>query len=136
MKTVTVFALLVALAVAVVVVFYVRRWRLKEQYSLLWLALSVAMLILAAFGDLTEWAADRLDVYYAPSILFFLGLAFVAVMLFHYSLEISRLSDQNRQLAQDVSLMRGRLEEAERRAAKPPGSAMSGEGGEPSSEPS
>lgn len=135
MKAVTVFAVLVALAIAVVVVFYVRRWRLKEQYSLLWLALAIAMLVLAAFGDLTEWAADRLDVYYAPSILFFLGLAFVAVMLFHYSLEISRLSDQNRQLAQDLGLMRGRLEEAERKAARPPEAATSGEGGEPSPEP-
>jgi hypothetical protein len=127
MKAVTVFAVLVALAVAVVVVLYVRRRRLKEQYSLLWLALSVAMLVLAAFGDLTEWAADRLDVYYAPSILFFLGLAFVAVMLFHYSLEISRLSDENRQLAQDLTLMRGRLEESEWRAPKAPESTMPGE---------
>jgi hypothetical protein len=54
--------------------------------------------------------ADRLDVEYAPSILFFLGLAFVAMMLFHYSLEISRLSDQSRRLAQELSLLRGRLE--------------------------
>ena len=45
---------------------------------------------------------------YAPSVLFFLALSFVAVMLFHYSLEISRLSDQNRELAQEVGLLRAR----------------------------
>jgi hypothetical protein len=38
------------------------------------------------------------------------ALAFVAAMLFHYSLEISRLSDQSRRLAQELSLLRSRLE--------------------------
>ena len=35
----------------------------------------------------------------------------VAVMLFHYSLEISRLSDQNRELAQELGLLRARMED-------------------------
>jgi hypothetical protein len=42
-------------------------------------------------------------VAYSPAVLFFLALAFVAVMLFHYSLEISRLSDQNKMLAQELA---------------------------------
>lgn len=98
--------------IALTVVFYIRRWRLKEQYSLLWLVLAVAMVIPAAAPDLVEWVADRLDVIYAPSILFFAALAVVAMMLFHYSLEISRLSDQNRDLAQELGLLRARLDDA------------------------
>jgi hypothetical protein len=101
----------VALLIALTVVFYVRRWRLKEQYSILWLVLAVVMVVTAATPDLVEWFAGRLDVQYAPSVLFFLALAFVAVMLFHYSLEISRLSDQNRTLAQEIGQLRTRIEE-------------------------
>ena len=111
LRPINVLVIVVALIVAATVVLYVRRWRLKEQYSLLWLVLAVGMVVPAAAPDLVEWFAAKLDVYYAPSILFFLGLAFVAVMLFHYSLEISRLSDQNRQLAQELGLLRTRLEE-------------------------
>jgi hypothetical protein len=110
-RPINVLIILVAVLVAATVVYYVRRWRLKEQYSLLWLVLAVTMVVLAAAPELVEWFAGKLDVYYAPSILFFLGLAFVAVMLFHYSLEISRLTDQNRQLAQELGLLRTRLEE-------------------------
>jgi hypothetical protein len=33
-------------------------------------------------------------------------------MLFHYSLEISRLSDQNRELAQEIGLLRARVEDS------------------------
>ncbi|MEX1255198.1 MAG: DUF2304 domain-containing protein [Dehalococcoidia bacterium] len=118
MRPINLLIIIVAVGVAATVVFYVRRWRLKEQYSLLWLILAVGMVVLAAAPELVEWFAAKLDVYYAPSILFFLGLAFVAVMLFHYSLEISRLSDQNRELAQELGLLRARLEETA--AAAPP----------------
>ncbi len=112
MRPVNIFIIVVALLVALTVVFFVRRWRLREQYSLLWLVLAVGMVVPAAAPGLVEWFAARLDVFYAPSILFFLALAFVAVMLFHYSLEISRLSDQNRTLAQALGLLRADLEAA------------------------
>ena len=109
-RPITVFVIVVAVAIAAVVLSYVRKWRLREEYSILWLLLSAAMVVLASFSGITVWAADRLDVQYPPSILFFVGLAFVAAMLFHYSLEISRLSDQSRRLAQELSLLRARLE--------------------------
>ena len=96
--------------IALVVVFYIRRWRLREEYSLLWLFLSAALIILTIDQGVMEWAARRLDVSYSPAVLFFLALAFVAVMLFHYSLEISRLSDQNKILAQEMSLLRAKLD--------------------------
>jgi len=111
MRPISIFVILVAALIAVVVVFYIRKWRLREEYSLLWLLLAAAMLVLASFEGITVWIADRLEVSYAPSILFFIGLAFVATMLFHYSLEISRLSDQSRRLAQELSLLRSRLEQ-------------------------
>lgn len=112
MRPISAFVVFVAVVIALVVVFYIRRWRLREEYSLLWLFLSAALIILTIDQGVMEWAADRLDVSYSPAVLFFLALAFVAVMLFHYSLEISRLSDQNKMLAQEMSLLRARLETA------------------------
>jgi hypothetical protein len=119
MRPISAFVVFVAVVIALVVVFYIRRWRLREEYSLLWLFLSAALIILTIDQGVMEWAARRLDVTYSPAVLFFLALAFVAVMLFHYSLEISRLSDQNRMLAQEMSLLRARLATA----ASPPASA-------------
>ena len=119
MRPISAFVVFVAVVIALVVVFYIRRWRLREEYSLLWLFLSAALIILTIDQGLMEWAADRLDVSYSPAVLFFLALAFVAVMLFHYSLELSRLSDQNKMLAQEMSLVRARLEAAGSRVASP-----------------
>ena len=61
-KPVTVFAIVVAVAIAAVVLSYVRKWRLREEYTILWLLLSVVMVVLAAFSGITVWVADRLDV--------------------------------------------------------------------------
>lgn len=118
MRPVSYFIIVIAVLIALTVVFYVRRWRLKEQYSLLWLVLAVGIVVFTAAPGLVEWFARRLNVFYAPAILFFLALAVVAMMLFHYALEISRLSDQNRELAQELGLLRARLEE--RRAPSTP----------------
>jgi hypothetical protein len=111
MRPISVFVIVVAVVIALVVLAYIRKWRLREEYSLLWLLLVAAMVLLASFEGITVWVADRLDVAYAPSILYFVALAFIAAMLFHYSLEISRLSDQSRRLAQEMSLLRSRLEQ-------------------------
>ena len=124
MRPISVLVVIVALLIALTVVWYVRRWRLKEQYSLLWLVLAIGMVVPAAAPGLVEWFANRLEVVDAPALLFFMALAFVAVMLFHYSLEISRLSDENRLLAQDLALMRTRIGERPDRSgggSGPPG---------------
>ena len=124
MRPISAFVIVVAVVIAVVVLTYIRRRRLREEYSLLWLLLVAAMVLLASFEGITVWVADRLDVAYAPSILYFVALAFIAAMLFHYSLEISRLSDQSRRLAQEVSLLRSRLEQETPPAAAEDGPAQ------------
>ncbi|MGV2794939.1 DUF2304 family protein, partial [Clostridium perfringens] len=42
----------------------VRRQKLKEQYSLLWILFSVVLLIVSFNVTLIEWIADRLGVKY------------------------------------------------------------------------
>jgi len=49
-------------------------------------------------------------IYYAPSALFAVTLAFVLMLLLHFSLVISRLADQNKVLAQKLSLLQQRVE--------------------------
>ena len=53
---------------------------------------------------------------YPPNALFFIAFAFVLVLLLHFSLAVSRLSDQTKVLAQRLALLEERLE---RRRHKP-----------------
>jgi len=89
----------------------VRRRRLKEQYSLLWLFTSFIILILAVWRDLLEFLARFLRIAYAPSLLFIAGIAFSFALILHYSVIISRLSSQNTRLAQEVGILHKELAE-------------------------
>jgi hypothetical protein len=102
----------------------VRRKRLLERYALLWLGSTVILLGLAVWKDLLSTLSTAVGIYYAPTALFAFALAFILVLLLHFSLVISRLADQNKVLAQRLSLLQQRVETLEGRlepeAAEPP----------------
>jgi hypothetical protein len=87
----------------------VRRRRLMERYALLWLFSAATLLLLAAWQGLLNSVSRALGIFYGTSLLFALAFAFVLALLMHFSLVISRLSDQNKVLAQRVGLMQQRI---------------------------
>jgi hypothetical protein len=109
-------AIVAAGGLFVIVFELVRRRRLMERYALLWLVSTFVLLALAAWRGLLEQVSTAIGIYYAPSALFVVALGFILVLLLHFSLVISRLADQNKVLAQRLSLMQQRLDELEHRA--------------------
>jgi hypothetical protein len=109
-------AILAAGGLFLVIFELVRRRRLMERYALLWLVSTFVLLALAAWRGLLEQVSSAIGIYYAPSALFVVALGFILVLLLHFSLVISRLADQNKVLAQRLSLMQQRLDELERGA--------------------
>jgi len=106
--------IVIAVLVALIVVELVRRRRMMERYALLWLGAAATLLVLALWkGLLTTLSAD-VGIKAPANALFAVGFAFVVVLLLSASLAISRLSDQNKQLAQRVALLADRLAALER----------------------
>ena len=96
-----------------VVLELVRRRRLMERYALLWLFSAVVLLGLSSFRGLLEDAASLIGIAYPPSALFFIAFAFVLVLLLHFSLAVSKLTDQSKVLAQRLALLDKRLRDIE-----------------------
>jgi hypothetical protein len=105
------------LALFLLVFELVRRRRLMERYALLWLFSTVVLLGLALWKHLLEQVASAIGIFYAPSALFVVAFGFILAILLHFSLVISRLSDQTKVLAQRVGLLQQRLDLVEGRAA-------------------
>jgi len=89
----------------------VRRRRLMERYALLWLFAATILLALSVWSDLLNQLSDAVGVQYGPSTLFAVALGFVVVLMLHFSLVISRLTDQNKVLAQRVAMLQSQVEE-------------------------
>ena len=100
-----------SLVLLFVVLELIRSRRLRERYALLWLFSSAILLALAVWRSLLETLASKIGIFYPPSALFAVAFAFVLVMLLHFSLSTSRLSDQNKVLAQRLALLQQRVDE-------------------------
>ncbi|MCX6510979.1 MAG: DUF2304 domain-containing protein [Actinobacteria bacterium] len=103
-------ALLVALAIVGIVIL-VRRRYLKAKYSLLWLSLGAVMVIIAAVPGLLDWTAERLGIWYQPTLLILLGLALLLLIVVHFSYELTRSENRTRELAEQLALLRLRVTE-------------------------
>ena len=96
------------------VVELVRKRRLKEEYSILWIAVSLGTAVLASWGGLLIGITRMVGAVSANSVIFFFGLLFLAALLLHLSVRVSGLSEQNKDLTQELALLAGRLEDVER----------------------
>lgn len=108
---VTIAASIAAILLLAVIFELIRSRRLQERYALLWLLTGIVALVLAVWRDGLGKLSSVVGVSYPPSMLFLATGFFVVVLLLHYSTVISRLSDQNRTLAQRLALLEGRIEE-------------------------
>lgn len=83
----------------------VRRKHLMERYAILWLLAGVTVLVLGLWKGLLTSISHAVGIAYPPSALFAIAFVFVLALLVHFSTTISRLSDQNKVLAQRVALL-------------------------------
>ena len=111
-------AIVAAAALILVLLDLVRRRRLLERYALLWLFSAAVLLALAIWRDLLADVADLLGVAYPPNALFLIAFGFVLVLLLHFSLAVSRMSDQIKVLAQRLALLDEHVRKADQQAAE------------------
>ncbi|WP_426573002.1 DUF2304 domain-containing protein [Aquihabitans sp. McL0605] len=115
--TAHVFLAAVVVAALVFTISGVRRDKLRSRYSLLWLAIVVALVPLAVFPGLLDRLSTRLGISYPPVIILSLSVAFLFLVSVHLSWEVSRADDRLRVLAEEVALLRADLEAAGHPAA-------------------
>lgn len=109
------FAAIISTALMLVVVFeLVRQRRLMERYSLLWLFASIVLLFLSIFTGILGWFSTLVGIATPSNALFAVAISFATLMLLHFSVTVSRLSDQNKVLAQKLAATEERLRRLER----------------------
>jgi hypothetical protein len=94
-----------SLALLLFIIELVRRRRLKEEYSVLWVATAILLLLLAAFGGLLRGFTNAIGASSQASTLYFFGLIFVVFLLLHFSLRVSALERRVIVLLQEIALL-------------------------------
>lgn len=84
----------------------VRKNKILERYSLLWIFMSIVLLILSSSPIFINTIAKRLDIMNPPSLLFLFGLVYLLIYNLHITTVISKQSEKITRLAQELALMK------------------------------
>jgi len=124
---------IVALAVSLVllgaVLELVRRRKLTEEYSFLWIGCSLALLALAVKRDILDETAHWLGVFYPPIVLVLVLILMVFVASLCFSVIVSRQRRQIERLIEETAVLSAELRDlrqAVSRQSGRPGQAADG----------
>lgn len=93
-----------------IIILCVRQKKLKEAYAMLWLLSGMIMLAIAIFPNVLRIISKLIGIVYPPATLFLLLLSGVIVILFQYSLLLSRNQEKISRLAQEIALLKNEIE--------------------------
>jgi hypothetical protein len=112
-------ALTVSVVLLLAVLELVRRRKLTEEYSFLWILSSLALLALSIRREILHDAARWLGVYYPPILLVMLLIVMVFVASLCFSVIVSRQRQQIERLIEETAILSAELRElrAARRSA-------------------
>lgn len=99
-----------ATLLVLIVLDLVRRRRLSEEYSLLWVASTVVVAVLGFSTPLLKALTQALGILYEASTVFFFGLGFATAMLLFLSVKLSRLGQDHLALTRELAFLRLELE--------------------------
>ncbi|HEB53823.1 MAG TPA: DUF2304 domain-containing protein [bacterium] len=115
---------LVAIAGALLVVLavfeLVRRRKLREEYSWVWIATAGAVTWLAVDQQLLLTLSGWIGAASTASTLFFGGIVFLMALAVQFSIRLSKLTHRQRTLAQRLALLEEELQAVRRQQPRAP----------------
>ncbi len=84
----------------------IRKEKLREEYSLLWLFTGAVILIFSIWPEyfLSRFFSQITGIFYLSAVVL-LAFMFLLLIVFHFSVVISKLTDLNKELAQRHALL-------------------------------
>ena len=104
--------LAISLSVGLLILIFelVRRRKLREEYSWLWMLTGAVILILAIWYDLLLFITHLVGAVLPASTLFLFGIFFLVLINLYFSVKVSTLTNQIKRLAQEVAILNSRVE--------------------------
>jgi hypothetical protein len=102
-------ALSISVLLIGVVLWLVRRRKLREEYTPIWVAISAGRLRLDRL-DLLRELTRAIGAWTPSSTVFFLGELFLVAICLNYAVRLSRAGTQIKNLAQELAILRARVD--------------------------
>lgn len=95
-----------------------RRGQLKERYATWWIIVGVSVIVVLIFPPFLPWATALLGFEVSSNLVFFVAILLFLLISVQFSVDLSRLVDDNRRLAEEIAILRTEIESNPGAAAK------------------
>ncbi len=103
---------LVFVAATIITMFLLMRRRvMKERFTVWWAILSVGVVVFVVFPPLLPFVAEHLGFQTPSNFVFFVSSLMMLLMSVQFSVEISRLEEKTRTLAEQLGILRTQTEQ-------------------------
>ena len=104
-------AISIVISIFVVIFELVRRRKLREEYSWLWLITGAVLIVLTLWYGLLVKVTHLIGAVLPTSALFLLALIFLMMVCLQFSVRISKLTDQVKNLAQESTILKAKIDQ-------------------------
>lgn len=87
------------------IIYLVRNRKISEQYSLIWIFLSIIFIIFSFWRDGLNYLSSSIGIVYPPVAFLLILIMAIFLILIHFSVVITKLSKQNKKLTQELSMI-------------------------------
>ncbi len=96
--------IVLALVFITIVFVTVNKRRLQMRYSLIWLLISFAVIVVAFFPQLIMWLSDVVQIQTPSNLLYLLAVFALLIIAFSHTVNLSKQSEKIKRLVQMVSI--------------------------------
>lgn len=100
-----IFALSASVAIFFTIILLVKNKKLKEEYSWLWLSTGILIFLLAVWYDALIILTKLIGAITPTTTIFIFAILFLILVCLHFAIKISTLTDQVKNLAQELSIL-------------------------------
>jgi len=113
-------ALAISLSLGLLILIFelVRRRKLREEYSWLWMLTGVVVLVLATWHNLLLFITRLLGIALPISTIFLFGVFFLILINLYFSVKISTLATQVKELVQRQAILESLMEKSSQNRKK------------------
>jgi len=105
-----IFVIMLSIGLVIVIFELVRRRKLREEYSWLWMLTGAVVFVLAIWRSLLLYITHLIGAALPTSTIFFFGVFFLILINLYISVKLSTVTDRLNKVVQELALLRDRVE--------------------------
>ena len=110
MARIQIITIIISLLFLLYIAWLIVKGRLREEYSIVWLTCTGILVLFSFWRNGLAVMSKLFGIYEPPNLIFTACIFAVLIYLLHLSVVASKLHQQNKQLAQELALLKQEVE--------------------------